>query len=122
MMASYTGPYVLQPTSPTPPGSNTEYDLQEAERAILDHYAVTANTTVVYGSNIIGGYELVGGTSATLTLYDNTSAAGTPIHINSTAVVGQRVEFDRLMRCKTGLYAAIGGSSSVAYQVLARQS
>jgi hypothetical protein len=118
-MATYTGPYTLRPTSNLAPGGNTEFDVQEAT-IIVDPYTVSSSGIVINGPCLVTGMTCVAGTSATLTLYNATSAAGQMIFPAFVHTLGVPIDFQFPIRCNIGLYGSLGGSTSGIFTVQAR--
>lgn len=113
----YSGPMVVG-AAMVGTGENTEFDLVKVAKP-AEHYGVTANGTVIGGASVLCSLMCVSGASASLTLYDNTTAVGTPVYPAKTFSVGEKVEFDHEIIFRTCMLAVVGGSSSPQFQVMA---
>jgi hypothetical protein len=80
---------------------------------LYDHFSKTTadNTVVKAGPGIFGGLVIVGGTMGTVTVYDNTSCAGTVIVPTTTTVyVGQ--VFPGGLKATTGICINFSAATS----------
>lgn len=98
-----------------------------ATAEFADQYTVTATGAVIDGPCIVYGMETdTAGTSSTLTLYDNASAASGTVVMPAVAtgtvnVVGYSRAFGagKGVLCANGLYATVGGTGSPSFRVFA---
>lgn len=75
---------------------------------------VTQAAAATLGGRELYGLTVVASTSGTVTIYDNTSAAGTILFTKGSLAVGDVVHFGgRAIRAGTGLHVVCGGTATV---------
>ena len=98
------------------PGQDPVFDRVWGGRMPSSKAALTASGAVgAAGARKYMGYVVTAALSAAaITIYDNTSAAGTVIDvIAASAAVGTRVDF--AVPCSIGIYASFGGAGTVLF-------
>lgn len=98
------------------PGQDSPFDRQWGGRMPTSKTALTGTGSVgAAGPRKYMGYIVTGALSAAaITIYDNTSAAGTVIDvIAASAAVGTRV--DTAIPCSVGIYASFAGTGTVLF-------
>lgn len=80
-------------------------------------YATITNATPVtvkQGPAGFFGFTVTASTSASITVYDNTAASGTPLYSKTGLALGETVHFGGLgFAAKNGLHVVVGGTGTV---------
>lgn len=80
-------------------------------------YATITNAapaTVKQGPAGFFGFTVTASTSASITVYDNTAASGTPLYSKTGLALGEVVHFGGLgFAAKNGLHVVVGGTGTV---------
>lgn len=73
-----------------------------------------AAATIKTGPGTLFGLVVVASTAGTVTVYDNTSAAGTVLYTKTALAVGETINFGGIgMAASNGLHVVCGGTATV---------